>query len=408
MNINIPNGWEIKKISDISDINPGKSKTIIRSDKDSVSFIPMEAVDETRGLATTVYERPYEEVKNGYIYFEKGDIIFAKITPCMQNGKSAIVENLIGGFGFGSTEFIVLRAKPGISNKWLLHFLRTAEFRKDAEDHFTGSAGQQRVSTDFVSNHLIPYPTDPKIVDQLLLALNEKIITSQNIREAAQKQEEAVSLLQNSILNEFFPYKKGKKLPDGWKWIPLDKAVTLKSGSTVSKSDEKSNGDLPYIRVSDMNSDGNSEEVTSSVNYVRKTGKVIQQIIPSNSVIFPKRGGAIATNKKRLVKKEILADSNIMAAICNQGVDVDYFFTWFQMINLENLASGSSVPQINNPDLYKLYIPTPVDVAEQIKVVSRLKNMFEKTKQTKLIINKQLEAIEALPSAILRQAFAFN
>ncbi len=221
MKINVSNGLKIRKISEIADVNPGKSKVTIRNDMDRTSFIPMEAVDETLGTVTTEHERLYEEVKNGYTYFEEGDIIFAKITPCMQNGKSAIVGNLIGGFGFGSTEFIVIRAKPGISNKWLLNFLRTAEFRKDAEDHFTGSAGQQRVSSDFVSNHTIPYPTDTKVLEPLLIALDEKIKTSQKLREAAQKQKEAANALQDSILREVFPYKAGDKLPSGWKWKKL-------------------------------------------------------------------------------------------------------------------------------------------------------------------------------------------
>jgi len=201
----LPSGWSFFKIKDIADISPGKSVNIQRHDNDPTSFIPMEAVNEISGEVSLLQTRTYGEVKKGYTYFENGDIIFAKITPCMQNGKSAIVDNLIGGFGYGSTEFTVLRAKSGRSNEWILHFLRTSEFRKDAEDHFTGSAGQQRVPSDFVSNYSIPYPASDEVKPQLS-KIKLKLNQAQKARDTINKQKETISALPSSILRRTFAF----------------------------------------------------------------------------------------------------------------------------------------------------------------------------------------------------------
>lgn len=346
-------------------------------------------------------EEGYNPPASSCFVFDERHVLYGKLRPYLN--KVYLPEKQ----GKCSMEILPLLPKNGYTREFVATLMQSGIVMAIANKFSTGGR-MPRANMDKILKMTVDLPADVSVCNELGLQIKVKMVTQKQMRDAAKQQEEAVNTIQSSILNKFFSYKKGDKLPNGWKWLPLNQAIRLKSGSTLSKSDERTDGDLPYIRVSDMNSDGNSEEVSSSATYVIKTDKFIKQIIPTNSVIFPKRGGAIATNKKRLVKKEILADSNIMAAICDKGVDVDYFFTWFQMIRLEELTSGSSVPQINNPDLYKLTIPVPIDMAEQRRLTHLLKNQLEKTKQTKDCVNKQLEAIVALPSAILREAFAFN
>ena len=105
-------------------------------------------------------ERAMGEVRKGYTPFTDGDILWAKITPCMQNGKSCIVEGLPNGVGFGSTEFHVLRvAVPGISKEFVREFISQSAVRRAAAGTFSGSAGQQRVPADFLAN--LPLPDIP-------------------------------------------------------------------------------------------------------------------------------------------------------------------------------------------------------------------------------------------------------
>src|SRR5690606_8742971 len=129
----LPGEWEWKMIRDIAPVAAYKSK-MTHPDNQPTSFIPMENKDSFRGTIIKVNQKPYHEIKRGYTYFEENDVLFAKITPCMENGNCAIAKNLINGFGFGSTEFIVLKPKNLADSELLYYFLRTEEFRKDCED----------------------------------------------------------------------------------------------------------------------------------------------------------------------------------------------------------------------------------------------------------------------------------
>lgn len=109
-------------------------------------------------------KRPYVEVKKGFTPFQSGDVLFAKITPCMENGKMAVVPHLENHYGFGSTEFHVIRPKDGIDSKYVYYYVSRSDFRKEAAHHMTGAVGQKRVSTDFLKQSIIPIP--PNIEDQ--------------------------------------------------------------------------------------------------------------------------------------------------------------------------------------------------------------------------------------------------
>ena len=135
-----------------------------------VHFVPMRAVTEEFGGIDVSDRRSFGEVRKGYTAFQAGDVLFAKITPCMENGKLALVPDLHDGVGFGSTEFHVVRACPGVTPRWLAHFLSQAEFRKFARRHMTGTAGQLRVARPWLAATTLPVapPTEQtRIVDKL-------------------------------------------------------------------------------------------------------------------------------------------------------------------------------------------------------------------------------------------------
>ena len=145
-----------KPLSSYVDVNP--SLDISRMDAEAVvGFIPMQAVSDGATGEYTVTSRPLKEVSKGYTPFINGDILWAKITPCMQNGKSCILDGLPNGVGFGSTEFHVLRVRAaGISKEFVIEFVSQASLRRVATYAFTGSAGQQRVPATFLED--LPFP----------------------------------------------------------------------------------------------------------------------------------------------------------------------------------------------------------------------------------------------------------
>ena len=123
----------------------------------SITFVPMEKVSAEYGEADLSMCKVVKDAK-GYTRFRDNDLIWAKITPCMENGKSAVVDNLKEGIGCGSTEFHIFRALEGINIHYIHALLRMKSLRKHAVLHFTGSAGQQRVSSEFFKDLIIPKP----------------------------------------------------------------------------------------------------------------------------------------------------------------------------------------------------------------------------------------------------------
>lgn len=149
--------WNFTSIGTVCDINP---KTVLPdfSDDSIVSFLPMPTVEaETGAFSPETVE--YKKVKKGYTKFQNNDVLFAKITPCMENGKSCVVRDLIQGVGFGSTEFHVLRCHAGMLPEYVFYFVVQKAFRSKAIPFMTGAVGQKRVPADYLRNCEIPVPS---------------------------------------------------------------------------------------------------------------------------------------------------------------------------------------------------------------------------------------------------------
>ena len=153
----LPKGWCWVQHKDIATINP-KLPFNNLGDTTLVSFVPMSAVEAVCGKYDLSQVRKFGEVKKGYTPFIDSDLIFAKITPCMENGKIAVLENLTNGVGFGSTEFHVSRLTSLTHKKYLFYFFTQKAFRRDAQQHMTGSAGQLRVPKTYFEQIFIPLP----------------------------------------------------------------------------------------------------------------------------------------------------------------------------------------------------------------------------------------------------------
>jgi type I restriction enzyme S subunit len=149
--------WPQKLLSEVADLNPRVDKSAYRDDLE-VSFVPMAAVEAGSGRMEVSQTRQLVAVKKGYTPFSEGDVLFAKITPCMENGKMAVVPKLTNGLGFGSTEFHVLRPHEGIHPRYVYYFVSSQGFRREAAHRMTGAVGQKRVPQSFLEEASIPIP----------------------------------------------------------------------------------------------------------------------------------------------------------------------------------------------------------------------------------------------------------
>lgn len=239
--------WPNKRIEDVCQVNPREGKGGLPTAESEVSFVPMSSIDEITGSIRAAEVRRCGDVSKGYTSFRENDILFAKITPCMQNGKAAIARKLIGGFGFGSTEFHVLRPGPEVLPEWIFAFVRQPSFRSVAEANFTGTAGQQRVPTSFMSGSLIPIPSIPE--QERIIAILDKAEEAQRLREQADRR---TADLLPALFHEMFGDPATN--PKGWPELSLKELCNVKGGKRLPKGDEYASEPTPfrYIRVSDF------------------------------------------------------------------------------------------------------------------------------------------------------------
>ena len=154
-----------------------------------------------------------------------------------------------------------------------------------------------------------------------------------------------------------------------------------------------------------MNLLTNEIEINTSSRFVNSKEIKLNQIIPNGAVIFPKRGGAIATNKKRKIIKPTIVDLNTMAIIPSKQINNDYFFHWFQLFDLNTISNGSNIPQINNYSFDEVYISYPMSLTEQQAIVEKLDALSAETKQLEVIYQQKLTELENLKKSILQKAF---
>lgn len=153
----LPLGWRLGTIDELAAIDPRIPRDL--NDEMEVSFVTMDDVSEQGGITNRTI-KSFSEVKNGYTYFGEGDILFAKITPCMENNKGAIAKDLTNSIGMGSTEFFVFRPKNESDRQFLYCLTMSEIYRKRAERWMQGSAGQRRVPRDFFSKRPIVIPSE--------------------------------------------------------------------------------------------------------------------------------------------------------------------------------------------------------------------------------------------------------
>lgn len=220
-NGHLPDGWKYRRLGEICQINPPRNAEVrARKPNQPTSFLPMTNIDGKLGRIGKLETRSYEELRSGYTYFEENDFLFAKITPCMQNGKHALAHNLIDGIGFGSTEFHVIRPSAEVTSEYIDHFLKQPSVIRAAEQSLTGSSGQKRVPEDFLADLRVPAPPlsrQRKIVD-ILGSVNESIENAQALFAKLHNLKKAMmhELLTKGIGHTEFKNSHIGRIPSGW------------------------------------------------------------------------------------------------------------------------------------------------------------------------------------------------
>lgn len=195
--------WEGVVLADICKVNPKKIDIDDLSDDLEVSFFPMSALSEIYGEITEPQTRLLKEVRAGFTNFSEDDVVFAKITPCMENGKSAVIGKLVNNIGFGTTEFFVLRCDSKLYNRYLYHLLRDQHFRDEAKAVMSGAVGQQRVPKSFLEEYPLQLPSISE-QHEIVRILDETFVQEMKVNDISRVVLDKIDTMKKTILARAF------------------------------------------------------------------------------------------------------------------------------------------------------------------------------------------------------------
>ncbi len=260
--VELPSGWRWSTLGEACDLNPHRDKLNGASPDTPVTFVPMPAVDAALGVITSPQIRALKDVQKGYTSFRQGDVIMAKITPCMENGKAAVVQVLENGLGFGSTEFHVLRPNGQAIAEFLYHFIRQESFRRLAESNMTGSVGQRRVPAAFLRDAPVPLPP---IEEQRRIAtkLDDLLGRVAATRERLDRVPTILRRFRQSVLAAAVSGRLTEDLnggaddphPQGWCATTLGELASLVTSGSRGWAKYYSDDGPLFIRSEDINTD---------------------------------------------------------------------------------------------------------------------------------------------------------
>lgn len=203
----LPERWQLKAINEVAKLNPKLPSKENISDDLEVQFLPMKLVEEVVNKVHLDETKKFKDVQKGsYTPFINGDVIFAKVTPCMENGKVAVVENLKNGIGYGSSEFHVIRCSDELLNKFAFYFIVQDNFRNEATNAMTGAVGLRRVPKQFIENYIIPLPTVEE-QQQIVQEIESRLSVCDKIEETITNSLKQAEALRQSILKKAFEGK---------------------------------------------------------------------------------------------------------------------------------------------------------------------------------------------------------
>jgi type I restriction enzyme, S subunit len=452
MNHIIPNSWELCTLGEVATINPRLPVEL--ADAIKIGFVPMAAVCEEQGTIVHPEERLYGEVKKGYTPMCNGDVIFAKITPCMENGKSAIVCAMPNGVACGSTEFFVLRPSQATNSHWIHRFIRQASFRQKAGDQMNGAVGQARVPRDFLEQSEIPIAPvaeQGRIVDKLnvlesrtrlarkalaavpsLLKHYQQSVFASAFRgdltrswrnSAKELKSVEAALRTNKVPDRPARYASRTRvvsagdyalavgnpkspLPAKWGWAPLVDVAKLESGHTPSRRHpEWWGGDIHWISIPDAR-DHHGRTIQTTVDHTNPLGlqNSAARLLPTGTVCLCRTAASIGY--VTVLGKPMSTSQDFVNWTCGSIIDPQWLKYLFmaELQSLLRFAKGSTHRTIYFPEVISFHVALP-PIEEQREIVRLLDLLMHRIEELTRAVNSGLVDCATLEQSLLAAAF---
>ncbi|PWB41004.1 MAG: restriction endonuclease subunit S [Rhodocyclales bacterium] len=394
--------YPVLPLLEVAELNPRKL-SCPPADDEMVSFVPMKAVEEESGRINTSEQRPWLAVRKGYTPFQNGDVIFAKITPCMENGKYAVATGLIGGRAAGSTEFHVLRPTENLDSKYLLYFLFRSDIRRNARQSMRGAAGQLRVPTVFFEGLSIPVP--PLDKQRRIVAEIEEQLSRLEAGVAALKRVQAnLKRYTSSVIASTFPCV-GETLPAGWAWAYLSDLGELSRGKSKHRPRDDPKlygGTYPFIQTGDVKaSRGRIREFTQTYS---EMGLAQSRLWPAGTLCITIAANIADTG---ILEFDSCFPDSVVGFRADSGLALTQYIERYlrsMKEHLDRLAPATAQKNINLEVLSKVQVPVPPPSIAQ-SMVEEVDRRLSVVDELETQVRVDLTRAERLRQACLSQAF---
>ena len=263
MSATLPEQWAIKRLRYLTLRSFSDNRRTRLADVSEASFLPMEAIG-VHGQINLSATRPVEKLQSGYSKFYDGDVVIAKITPCFENGKGALIRGALGGVGFGTTELHVLTPRPNIDGRFLYYVTVEPSFRQLGTASMTGTAGQQRVPEDFVRDFRVRVPQLPEqraiadYLDRETARLDALVVAKERVLGLlAEKRRALITRAVTRGLDRRAPLRDSGipwlgQIPAHWKTPPVYARYVVQLGKMLDEKRIRGAHLAPYLRNVDV------------------------------------------------------------------------------------------------------------------------------------------------------------
>lgn len=412
--------WKHSRVRNVATLSPGYSGEPPAPDE-LCTVVPMDLVSE-HGVLTTDNLRPFEDVSNGLPFFEPGDVLFAKITPCMENGKGAYVETMPTRYGFGSTEFHVLRPRFVADGRYLYYYTFNPAFRAYAAENMVGAAGQKRVSSRFLKDtrlFLPPVSEQARIathldascaaIDAAVTAKRAQIESLDGIRKSLLQR-----VVTQGLKSEAGFVETGNlwlvKIPAGWELTQLKRVAAVHGGLTLGKSYEGEDvTEYPYLRVANVQ-DGHvdlTDVTTLEVPPAVAAGVMLQ----ADDVLMTEGGDLDKLGRGTVWEGQIepcLHQNHVFAVRCMRHKLLPRFLAYVTASQYGRdyfEATGKRTTNLAATNATKVggfYIPLPPLPVQQ-ELVDHLDAEISRLKAIQGLIGKQIDTLTAYRKSLIHE-----
>ena len=410
----VPSDWKRSRIRNEAVLSPGFSSDW-PTPTENCAIVPMESLS-IDGTIDCSDQQPFEEIPPGLTLFEPDDVLFAKITPCMENGKGALVQELPTRYAFGSTEFHVLRPRHSVDPKFLYYYTFNPIFRAYAAENMSGAAGQKRVSSRFLKDtrlFLPPLPEQQRIaayldescaaIDAAVTAKRHQIDTLDSLRKttihnAVTKGLNAAATCRTSDVGWF------GDIPRHWRCEHLKRFTTrIQTGMTppTDTPDYYLDGTIPWFAPGSYDGDIELHEARKLINeFARTEGEL--RMFPAESVFLVGIGATIG--KAGFVPMEASCNQQIIGIVCGHRMHSRYLAYQFKIYEevIPGIASSTTLPIFDQ--VKTGYLPTlQPPLKEQEAICDYLDEKLAEVKRIVAGIESQIAALTTYRKSLIHE-----